>query len=140
MTSFAFIFGLLPLLFSAGAGALARHSLGTAVIGGMLVSTALNLFIIPVFYVLFVRDRNRRDDEPVSSPPSFEEGNYSVTDVFDEESPGGEENGKKAGLINYINDEDKEGAPSQPKGPSDPAKDDAPKDKGETPSDGDEKE
>ncbi len=55
MTSLAFIFGLLPLLFSAGAGALARHSLGTAVIGGMLVSTVLNLFVIPVFYVLLVR-------------------------------------------------------------------------------------
>jgi HAE1 family hydrophobic/amphiphilic exporter-1 len=55
MTSFAFIFGLLPLLFSSGAGALARHSLGTAVIGGMLVATVLNLFVIPVFYVLLVR-------------------------------------------------------------------------------------
>ncbi|HQU92970.1 MAG TPA: efflux RND transporter permease subunit [Pyrinomonadaceae bacterium] len=108
MTSFAFIFGLLPLLFSAGAGALARHSLGTAVIGGMLVSTTLNLFIIPVFYVLFVRDRKRRDDEPEAAAPSFEDGNYSVTDVFDEESPNGEENGKKAGLINYINEEQAE--------------------------------
>src|SRR6185295_14174766 len=69
MTSFAFIFGLLPLLFSTGAGALARHSLGTAVIGGMLVSTALNLFVIPVFYVLFVRDAKRGDEIPLPAGP-----------------------------------------------------------------------
>src|SRR6185295_865571 len=74
MTSFAFIFGLLPLLFSSGAGALARHSLGTAVIGGMLVSTALNLFIIPVFYVLFVREKKRPDDLPPSGPLYDENG------------------------------------------------------------------
>jgi len=52
MTSFAFILGVLPLVVSSGAGAGARHSLGTAVIGGMLVSTLLNLFVIPCLYVL----------------------------------------------------------------------------------------
>jgi HAE1 family hydrophobic/amphiphilic exporter-1 len=53
MTSFAFILGMLPLCFATGAGALGRHSVGTAVVGGMLVSTVLNLFFIPVLYVLF---------------------------------------------------------------------------------------
>jgi HAE1 family hydrophobic/amphiphilic exporter-1 len=53
MTSFAFILGVLPLYFATGAGALGRHSVGTAVVGGMLVSTILNLFFIPVLYVLF---------------------------------------------------------------------------------------
>ena len=53
MTSFAFILGMLPLCFATGAGALGRHSVGTAVVGGMLVSTILNLFFIPVLYVLF---------------------------------------------------------------------------------------
>jgi len=53
MTSFAFILGVLPLYFASGAGALGRHSVGTAVVGGMLVSTVLNLFFIPVLYVLF---------------------------------------------------------------------------------------
>ena len=81
MTSFAFIFGLLPLLFSTGAGALARHSLGTAVVGGMLVSTGLNLFVIPVFYVLFVRDKKPINDVPPAGQP-FEEGEYSVSEVF----------------------------------------------------------
>ncbi|MEO7029448.1 MAG: efflux RND transporter permease subunit [Acidobacteriaceae bacterium] len=52
MTSFAFILGILPLYFASGAGALGRHSVGTAVVGGMLLSTILNLFFIPVLYVL----------------------------------------------------------------------------------------
>jgi HAE1 family hydrophobic/amphiphilic exporter-1 len=52
MTSFAFILGVMPLYFATGAGALGRHSVGTAVVGGMLVSTILNLFFIPVLYVL----------------------------------------------------------------------------------------
>lgn len=111
MTSFAFIFGLLPLLFSTGAGALARHSLGTAVIGGMLVSTALNLFVIPVFYVLFVREKKDRDDVPPVAEPSFDDGSFSVSDVFEDEPPQQDENGKKKGLINYINEEKEEDAP-----------------------------
>jgi HAE1 family hydrophobic/amphiphilic exporter-1 len=53
MTSFAFILGVMPLYFAKGAGALGRHSVGTAVVGGMLLSTILNLFFIPVLYVLF---------------------------------------------------------------------------------------
>jgi len=51
MTSFAFIFGIMPLVFASGAGQNARHSLGTAVVGGMLVSTLLNLFVIPLLYI-----------------------------------------------------------------------------------------
>jgi HAE1 family hydrophobic/amphiphilic exporter-1 len=52
MTSFAFILGMLPLCFATGAGAMGRHSVGTAVVGGMLLSTILNLFFIPVLYVI----------------------------------------------------------------------------------------
>jgi hydrophobic/amphiphilic exporter-1 (mainly G- bacteria), HAE1 family len=52
MTSFAFILGVLPLVFATGAGALGRHSVGTTIVGGMLVSTVLNLFFIPVLYVI----------------------------------------------------------------------------------------
>jgi HAE1 family hydrophobic/amphiphilic exporter-1 len=51
MTSFAFILGVLPLAFANGAGRLGRHSIGTTIIGGMLLSTLLNLFFIPVIYV-----------------------------------------------------------------------------------------
>jgi len=52
MTSFAFILGVLPLYFASGAGKLGRHSVGTAIVGGMLFSTILNLFFIPVLYVI----------------------------------------------------------------------------------------
>lgn len=53
MTSFAFILGVLPLVFATGAGKLGRHSVGTAIVGGMLLSTVLNLIFIPVLYVIF---------------------------------------------------------------------------------------
>jgi HAE1 family hydrophobic/amphiphilic exporter-1 len=52
MTSIAFILGVLPLVFSTGAGAAGRRSVGTTIFGGMIVSTFLNLFIIPVLYVI----------------------------------------------------------------------------------------
>jgi HAE1 family hydrophobic/amphiphilic exporter-1 len=52
MTSFAFILGVLPLYFASGAGKVGRHSVGTAIVGGMLFSTVLNLFFIPVLYVI----------------------------------------------------------------------------------------
>jgi HAE1 family hydrophobic/amphiphilic exporter-1 len=52
MTSIAFILGVLPLYFATGAGAKGRNSVGTAIVGGMVVSTFLNLIFIPVLYVL----------------------------------------------------------------------------------------
>jgi HAE1 family hydrophobic/amphiphilic exporter-1 len=51
MTSFAFILGVLPLALATGAGAGARTSVGTTVVGGMLASTVLSIFFIPVLYV-----------------------------------------------------------------------------------------
>lgn len=53
MTSFAFILGVLPLVFATGAAAASRRALGTAVCGGMLSSTILAVFFTPVFYVTF---------------------------------------------------------------------------------------
>jgi HAE1 family hydrophobic/amphiphilic exporter-1 len=52
MTSFAFILGVLPLAYATGAGAGARNSVGTAVLGGMLASTFLSIIFIPVLYVI----------------------------------------------------------------------------------------
>jgi hydrophobic/amphiphilic exporter-1 (mainly G- bacteria), HAE1 family len=53
MTSFAFVFGCMPLWFATGSGGMSRQTLGTVVIGGMLGSTLLGIFIIPVnFYVI----------------------------------------------------------------------------------------
>jgi len=50
MTSLAFIFGVLPLAISSGAGAASRHSIGTGVIGGMLAATFIATFFVPVFF------------------------------------------------------------------------------------------
>ena len=61
MTSFAFILGILPLVFATGAGALGRRSVGTTIVGGMLLSSVLNLFFIPVLYVLLSRLLKRGD-------------------------------------------------------------------------------
>jgi HAE1 family hydrophobic/amphiphilic exporter-1 len=61
MTSFAFILGVLPLVFATGAGALGRRSVGTTIVGGMLLSTVLNLFFIPVLYVIVSQLLERGD-------------------------------------------------------------------------------
>jgi HAE1 family hydrophobic/amphiphilic exporter-1 len=55
MTSFAFIFGCLPLWTATGAGAAARRLLGTAVVSGMLAATLLGVFIIPALFVFVER-------------------------------------------------------------------------------------
>lgn len=55
MTAFSTIFGLMPLALSSGAGAVSRTSLGTVVLGGMVVSTVLSLYAVPVFYALLTR-------------------------------------------------------------------------------------
>ncbi|WP_165324182.1 efflux RND transporter permease subunit [Rhizorhabdus phycosphaerae] len=55
MTSFAFMFGVVPLAISTGAGAQARVAIGTAVLGGMFTATLLAVFFVPLFYVLIRR-------------------------------------------------------------------------------------
>ncbi len=66
MTSLAFIFGVLPLAISTGAGAQSRIAIGTAVIGGMLTATVLAIFYVPLFFVLvrriFGHAGEKRDD------------------------------------------------------------------------------
>ena len=79
MTSIAFILGILPLAFAHGDGAQSRISLGTAVLGGMIVSTVMNLAIVPVLYVIVVNWSERRKKKtappapPLSEPPSLPE-------------------------------------------------------------------
>jgi len=53
MTVLTMIFGMIPLMFSTGAGANGNGSLGTGVVGGMLVGTLALLFVVPVFYIIF---------------------------------------------------------------------------------------
>ena len=69
MTSIAFILGIIPLAFAHGDGAQSRISLGTAVLGGMVVSTIMNLAIVPVLYIVVIEitERRRRKREP--TPP-----------------------------------------------------------------------
>jgi HAE1 family hydrophobic/amphiphilic exporter-1 len=71
MTSFAFILGIAPLTFATGAGALGRRSVGTTIVGGMLFSTVLNLFFIPVLYVIFktLLERFSPRKDPPPAPP-----------------------------------------------------------------------
>lgn len=66
MTSLAFILGILPLALASGAGSASRHSMGTTVLGGMILSTTLNLLLVPVLYILVARlkDRFRKQKSP----------------------------------------------------------------------------
>jgi HAE1 family hydrophobic/amphiphilic exporter-1 len=67
MTSFAFIFGLLPLWFASGSGAVARRVLGSTVIGGMIAASAIAIFLIPVtFYVIERLATGRKQTSPLS--------------------------------------------------------------------------
>ncbi|WPB72811.1 multidrug efflux RND transporter permease subunit [Archangium violaceum] len=78
MTSIAFLLGVVPLMLARGAGAAARNSLGTAVFGGMLVSTVVNLVFIPGLYVLMQKLRGEskrshdeeREEEELSAAHS----------------------------------------------------------------------
>ena len=71
MTSFAFIFGSLPLAVATGAGASARRVLGTAVVFGMSAATLVGIFLIPVFYVLMQKLAERLGGvrKPAPAPP-----------------------------------------------------------------------
>ncbi|RWA75055.1 MAG: efflux RND transporter permease subunit [Mesorhizobium sp.] len=62
MTAFAFILGVLPLMFATGAGAASRQSIGTTVFGGMVAATVLSLVFVPVFYAVIEKLRERGDE------------------------------------------------------------------------------
>jgi len=68
MTSLAFILGVVPLAFSRGAGAAARQSLGTGVLGGMLAATFLAIFLVPMFFKLINDRRIRTTEEDFHHP------------------------------------------------------------------------
>ena len=72
MTSFAFIFGCLPLWFATGSGAVARRVLGSTVIGGMIAASAIAIFLIPVtFYVIerfFAGHEKKAEAKPIAEP------------------------------------------------------------------------
>ncbi|MGY3089129.1 HAE1 family hydrophobic/amphiphilic exporter-1 [Hymenobacter sp. UYAg731] len=68
MTSFAFVFGLMPLLFASGAGANGNKSIGAGAIGGMLFGTLVGVFFIPVLFIIFEGLQER-----ISGPPKTRE-------------------------------------------------------------------
>ncbi|KIC91920.1 efflux RND transporter permease subunit [Flavihumibacter sp. ZG627] len=76
MTSFAFIFGLVPLMVATGAGATGNRSIGTGAVGGMLIGTIFGVFVIPVLFVIF-----QHIQESISGKPKqvdMGENNYEL--------------------------------------------------------------
>ncbi|HEY9224184.1 MAG TPA: efflux RND transporter permease subunit [Variovorax sp.] len=79
MTSLAFGFGVLPLAIGTGAGAGGRQSIGTAVLGGMVVGTALGIFFVPLFFVLirgFMERRRSKLTPPAMPAQAIEQGSH----------------------------------------------------------------
>jgi len=76
MTSLAFILGVVPLAFSSGAGAGARRSVGTGVMGGMLAATFLAIFFVPMFFRIIAARRLR---EPRSTEEIEAEAEHGHT-------------------------------------------------------------
>ncbi|MEP7352878.1 MAG: efflux RND transporter permease subunit, partial [Acidobacteriota bacterium] len=70
MTSFAFILGVLPLVLASGASSGARRALGTAVFGGMLASTLLSIFVVPVLFVVIETIALRGDKKHKKKEPA----------------------------------------------------------------------
>lgn len=83
MTSFAFIFGLLPLMLAQGAGAVGNKAIGTGAIGGMLIGTLLGVFVIPVLFIVFQTLQERVSTKPL--PVSNQDSDVSLLDEKNEE-------------------------------------------------------
>jgi len=67
MTSFAFVFGCVPLWFASGAGSVARRIMGTTVIGGMLAASAIGIFFIPAIFYFVEKLAGARPQDGVAS-------------------------------------------------------------------------
>ncbi|MFT3933992.1 MAG: efflux RND transporter permease subunit [Chitinophagaceae bacterium] len=65
MTSLAFIFGIMPLMVSTGAGAAGNRSIGTGAVGGMLIGTVFGVFVIPVLFIIFQSLQERVSSKPL---------------------------------------------------------------------------
>ncbi len=78
MTSLAFFFGVLPLAITTGAGAGAQNAIGTAVCGGMLSATFIDLLFIPLFFVLVSRFFRRKQQQPIKVGDSDSAGSQEA--------------------------------------------------------------
>ena len=75
MTSLAFVFGVMPLSIASGAGSAARRSMGTGVVGGMLVATFVATIFVPMFFTVFARRQKMGEHAPEApAPAAGEEG------------------------------------------------------------------
>jgi HAE1 family hydrophobic/amphiphilic exporter-1 len=70
MTSFAFVFGLVPLMLASGAGAEGNRSIGTGAVGGMLIGTLFGVFVIPALFVIFQLLQERIGKKPQAQAAS----------------------------------------------------------------------
>ena len=70
MTSLAFIFGLLPLAFASGVGAVGNRSIGMGAVGGMLVGTILGVFVVPILFIIFQNLQEKISGKPVVTTES----------------------------------------------------------------------
>jgi HAE1 family hydrophobic/amphiphilic exporter-1 len=64
MTSFAFIFGLMPLALASGVGAVGNKSIGMGAVGGMLIGTVFGVFVIPILFIIFQGLQERISGKP----------------------------------------------------------------------------
>jgi len=72
MTSFAFIFGIMPLMVSTGAGAAGNKSIGTGAVGGMLIGTVFGVFVIPVLFIIFQNIQEKISRKPAVEPATID--------------------------------------------------------------------
>jgi hydrophobic/amphiphilic exporter-1 (mainly G- bacteria), HAE1 family len=82
MTSFAFIFGLLPLMLAKGAGAVGNKAIGTGAIGGMFIGTIFGVFVIPVLFIIFQTLQEKISIQPL--PVENQESDVSLLDQKNE--------------------------------------------------------
>ena len=75
MTSFAFIFGIMPLMFASGAGAFGNRSIGTGAVGGMFIGTVFGIFAIPVLFIVFqgLQEKIKRKPNPADTEDDDQE-------------------------------------------------------------------
>ena len=90
MTSLAFIFGVLPLAVAMGAGANARHSIGTGIIGGMIGETTLAMLYVPLFFYLFDQLHERGKKKIETTPSKKEDDSTARSEEKPSPQPGGE--------------------------------------------------
>ena len=83
MTSLAFIFGTVPMAIATGAGANARHSIGTGIIGGMVGATMIAIIFVPLFFVVF-EEMSEQKKKMVAETPA-KPGPHNLPESTDKE-------------------------------------------------------